>query len=245
MTVTSGQRPSVAAERAAHYQAAASWSADIHGALRASRRTAWIVAGAALAVAVLEAVALAALTPLKSVVPYTILVDRETGYVETAQGLKTGALTQDAAVTQAFLVQYVIARETFDAADLSENYRKVMLWSAPDARNAYREDMAKTNPTSPLLVNTPTTIVQTTIKSVSLLSPTSALVRFETTRRDAGSPPRDRRDYAAILSFRYTGAPMRMEDRFTNPLGFQVTSYRRDAETAPGVSARAMGTPTP
>ena len=43
---------------------------------------------------------------------------------------------------------------------------------------------------------------------------------------------------AAVLAFRFTGAPMRMEDRFTNPLGFQVVSYRRDAETAPGVTAR-------
>jgi type IV secretion system protein VirB8 len=171
-------------------------------------------------------------------VPYTILVDRQTGYVQTVEGLKPGALSQDAAVTQSFLVQYVIARETFDAADLRENYRKVMLWSAQGAREAYRQDMLKTNPTSPLVVNTPTTIVQTVIKSVSLLTPTTALVRFETTRRDGGAGPADVRNYVAVLAFRYTGAPMRMEDRFINPLGFQVVSYRRDAESAPGVSSR-------
>lgn len=239
MTAPSGQRPN--AERAAHYQAAASWASDIQGSLRASRRTAWIVAVSAATVAVLEAFALAGLMPLKTVVPYTIVVDRETGYVQTLQGLKPGALTQDAAVTQSFLVQYVIARETFDAADLAENYHKVMLWSAPDARSAYQHDMAKTNPSSPLVLNTAATIVQTTIKSVSLLTPTTALVRFETTRRDSGSPPRDVRAYAAVVSFRYTGAPMRMEDRFTNPLGFQVKSYRRDAETTPGASVRLTG----
>jgi type IV secretion system protein VirB8 len=233
-----GLRPSAALERQTNYAEAASWAADIHGALRASRRAAWIVAGAAGLVAVLEALALAALSPLKTVVPYTILVDRQTGYVQTVEGLKPGALSQDAAVTQSFLVQYVIARETFDAADLRENYRKVMLWSAQGAREAYRQDMLKTNPTSPLVVNTPTTIVQTVIKSVSLLTPTTALVRFETTRRDGGAGPADVRNYVAVLAFRYTGAPMRMEDRFINPLGFQVVSYRRDAESAPGVSSR-------
>jgi type IV secretion system protein VirB8 len=243
-----GRRSGPSPERNAHYAEAASWAADIHGALRASRRVAWIIAGAAVLVAVLEALALAALTPLKTVVPYTILVDRQTGYVQTVQGLKPGPLTENAAVTQSFLVQYVIARETFDAADLVDNYRKVMLWSAENARNAYRQEMAKTNPTSPLVVNTPATIVQTTIQSVSLLSPTTALVRFETTRRDAGggAGAGDVRDYAAVLSFRYTGAPMRMEDRFTNPLGFQVLSYRRDAETAPGVAAaRPAGATAP
>jgi type IV secretion system protein VirB8 len=222
-----GPRPS-SPERAAYYAQAATWAADIHGALRASRRTAWIVAGAATLVALLEAIALAALAPLKTVVPYTLTVDRQTGYVQVAEGLRPGLLSQDTAVTQAFLVQYVIARETFDAADLRENYRKVMLWSAPEARDQYGREMARTNPSSPLVVNTPTTLVRTTIKSVSMLSSSSALVRFDTTRGDS-----DVRPFTAVLSYRYTGAPMRMEDRFTNPLGFQVTSYRRDADTAP------------
>ena len=240
-----GQGFSASPERNANYAQAASWAADIHGSLRASRRAAWIIAGAAVVVAVLEALALTALTPLKTVVPYTILVDRQTGYVQTLQGLKPGPLTQDQAVTQSFLVQYVIARETFDAADLRENYRKIMLWSADNARSAYRQDMATTNPPSPLVVTTPTTIVQTTIKSVSLLTPTTALVRFETMRRDGGSASGEVRAYAAVLSFRYTGAPMRMEDRFTNPLGFQVLSYRRDGETAPGVAVRPTGATAP
>jgi type IV secretion system protein VirB8 len=41
-----------------------------------------------------------------------------------------------------------------------------------------------------------------------------------------------RSDWQAVVSFRFTGQPMRMEDRLLNPLGFQVTAYRRDAETA-------------
>jgi type IV secretion system protein VirB8 len=232
-------------EREASYAQAASWAADVHGSLRASRRVAWIVASAAVVVALLEAFALAALTPLKAVMPYTILVDRQTGYVQTVQGLKPGPLTEDAAVTQSFLVQYVIGRETFDAADLRENYRKVMLWSAQNARAQYSHEMEKTNPASPLVVNTPTTIVQTTIKSVSLLTPTTALVRFDTTRKDGGAATGEVRAYAAVMSFRYTGAPMRTEDRFTNPLGFQILSYRRDADTAPGVSVQPATGRTP
>lgn len=244
MTETRGPG-SPSPERSAHYAQAASWAADVHGALRASRRVAWIIAGTAALVAVFEAAALAALMPLKTVVPYTILVDRQTGYVQTVQGLKPGPLTEDVAVSQSFLVQYVIARETFDAADLRENYRKVMVWSAPNARAQYSREMDKSNPASPLVQNTPSTIVQTTIKSVSLLTPSTALVRFDTTRRDAGAATGEVRAYTAVLSFRYTGAPMRMEDRFTNPLGFQVISYRRDADSAPGVAvAPAPGRPS-
>lgn len=230
-------RPGLA-ERTAKYAEAASWAADVHGALRASRRVAWTVAAVAVAVALLEAIALATLTPLKTVVPYTILVDRQTGYVQTVQGLKPGPLSEDAAVTQSFLVQYVIGRETFDATDLRENYRKIMLWSAPAVRSQYAAVLAKTNPSSPIVIYPPTTVLATTIKSVSLLTPTTALVRFFTTRRDAGAIMGEQRDYTAVISFKYTGAPMRNEDRFVNPLGFQVVSYRRDSESVTGSTTR-------
>jgi type IV secretion system protein VirB8 len=216
--------------RSAYYAKAETWAQDIHGSLRASRRTAWIVAGAACVVAVCEALALAALAPLKTVVPYTLTVDRQTGFVETASGLKPGLLSQDLAVTDAFLAQYVLARETFDVADLRANYRKVALWTVGPARDAYLREMSASNPQSPVKLNAPTTMVQTTIKSISLLSPTSALVRFQTERHD-GEAPGEIRPYAAVIAFKYTGAPLRMEDRLINPLGFEVTSYRRDAET--------------
>lgn len=241
-------RPPPDRSRTRYYEEGASWAADVHGGLRASRRAAFLVAGAAAVIAVLEAFALAALAPLKTVVPYTITVDRQTGYVQTVEGLRPGgALTQDQAVTQSFLVQYVLARETFDATDLRENYRKVMLWSAGDARAQYQRLMQRTTPDSPLALYSPTTIVSVTVKSVSLLSSSTALVRFDTVRREAGSAAGPPQPWTAVLAFRYSNAPMSMGDRFINPLGFQVTRYRRDAEapTAAGASAPPLGYPSP
>ena len=233
-----------AAQRKANYDQAASWAADVNGTLRASRRVAWIVAAAAVLAAVLEAIALAALAPLKTVVPYAILVDRQTGYVQTLDALQPGALSQNAAVTQSYLVQYLTARETFDATDLRQNYQKVMLWSAGDARADYQHAFDRTNPESPLKLYPPSTVVSVSIESVSLLGPGSALLRFTTTRHEAGSPGGEQRAYAAVMAFRYTSAPMSMQDRFLDPLGFQVTRYRRDSETAPA-AATTPGTVAP
>lgn len=226
-----------------YYREASTWAADVHGALRRSRRLAWMVAGSAAGVAALEAIALAALAPLKTVVPYAITVDRQTGYVQTIDALKPGALSQDQAVTQAFLVQYVIARETFDATDLSSQYHKVMLWSAGDARDQYQHWMQKSEPDSPLNLYAPTTLVSVTVKSVSMLSPTSALVRFDTERRDSGSGMASERSFAAVLAFRNRNAPMTMGDRFLDPLGFQVTRYRRDAETLAPIAVATAPAP--
>lgn len=228
------------ADRAAYYAEAASWSQDVHGALRSSRNVAWIVAIGLGIIAILEAVALTLLMPLKTVVPYTITVDRQTGYVEAAQGLLPGRLSQNSAVTQAFLAQYVLAREGYDPSDLQADYRKVALWTTGAARDQYLRAMAPSNPASPVKLYPATTVLQPTIKSISLLSRDSALVRFDVERRDYGASSGERQSYAAVIGFRYTGSPMRMADRFLNPLGFQVTSYRRDAEMI-GSTAASQG----
>jgi type IV secretion system protein VirB8 len=218
-------------DRRPYYKAAGSWSADLHGALRASRRLAWTVAAGVGAIAILEAAALAALVPLKTTVPYAITVDRQTGHAEILQSLTANALAPDAAITQANLAQYVLARETFDATDLQTAYRNVTLWSAADAKEEYLRLMRRSTPESPLNIDSPTTTVAVTVKSVSMLSPTTALVRFETRRREASGPFQSPRPWVAAIAFHYGKVDLSQADRFINPLGFQVTRYRRDAET--------------
>jgi type IV secretion system protein VirB8 len=176
------------------------------------------------------------------VVPYTILVDRSSGYVETVKPLAPGPLTQNTVVTQSFLVQYVLARETFDASDLRNNYQKVMQWSAGDARASYQHEFDRTDPDSPLKLYSPTTTVSVAVENVAQLSPTTALVRFTTTRHEAGAPSGEQRAYTAVMAYHFSGAPMRMEDRFTNPLGFEVTRYRRDSDTVSGAALPAGAT---
>jgi type IV secretion system protein VirB8 len=215
-----------------YYDRAASWDHDVRGGLVRWARVAWCVAAAACAIAVLEAMALIALTPLKTVVPYAFVVDRQTGFIEAVRPLQAGALSQDAAVTQSYLAQYVLARETFDLVDLKDAYRRTLIWSAVSARDDYLKQMAASNPDSPQRVYPKTTRVQVSVKSISLLRPGSALVRFSTDRSDAGASA-ERRDYAAVIGYRFTGRPMRMGERLENPLGFEVTSYRRDAESFP------------
>ena len=61
-----------------------------------------------------EALALILLMPLKTVEPYTLLVDRNTGFVQALKPLDPAEVAPDTALTQSFLVQYVIARESFD-----------------------------------------------------------------------------------------------------------------------------------
>jgi type IV secretion system protein VirB8 len=217
----------------AYYHEADSWAKDRREAGTRSRRTAWIVAVGALVVAVCEAVALIALLPLKTVVPYTLLVDRQTGYVQALRPIDAEAIAPDTALTQSFLVQYVVARESFDVDALQNNYRKTAMWSAESARAGYLAGMQASNPDSPLARYPRSTVVETRVKSVSPLGAKAALVRFDTVRRDANGRTEPARPWVAVIRYRFSNEPLATEDRFINPLGFQVLRYSRNPEALP------------
>lgn len=217
----------------AYYRDAESWGGDREEALRRSRRTAWIVAACALVVAVLEAIAIVLLTPLKTVEPYTLLVDRQTGFVQALEPLNPERISGDAALTRSFLVQYVIAREGFDIDSVQNDYRKVALWSAETARTSYMSAMQASNPDSPLVRLPRTSRVEVRVKSVSSMGRNVAMVRFDTQRQDVGGRAHPPQAWMAVIRYRYSGEPMSLEDRFVNPLGFQVLRYRRHPEAMP------------
>jgi len=200
---------------------------------RRGRNTAWFVAIILIVVCAAQAAAIAIMLPLKEVVPYTVLVDRQTGYVEQMNGIKLGALAEDQAIVESMVAQYVLARETFDPSDFKERYERVALWSLGDAREGYVAQY-QAGPQSVLSDIRPGTTIKTIIKKIELIDKDTARVRFEAQRKDANMEP-VRYDWQSIVTFRFTGQPMKQEDRLLNPLGFQVTNYRRDAETASDV----------
>ena len=217
----------------AYYREGGSWAADREARLDRSQRTAWIIAAIAVVVALVMAIALVVMLPLKTVETRTLLVDRQTGYVQALKPLDAQTIAPTTALTQSFLVQYVIAREGFDIDLVQANYRKVALWSADRARTDYIAAMQVSNPASPLVALPRSTVVDVRVRSVSPLATGSALVRFETVRRDAGGRVSAPTPYVAVIRYRFSGEPMSVEDRFVNPLGFQVTRYRRDQEALP------------
>ena len=225
-----------ATDRDAYYQSARSWSYDRDTALANSRRMAWIVASLATGVAVLEALALIALAPLKTIVPYTVMVDKATGYSTVVDGTHPQVLKPQSALTQSMLAQYVVARETFDITTIADQYRKVGLWSEGEARAEYLAQMPLTNPQSPMNIYPRSALVTVTVDSVALVSPDTAQVRFVTDRRDGPTAASTRTAYVAQIRYRFAGEPIAMDDRLVNPLGFEIAHYRRDQEAlaAPG-----------
>ncbi|HZU50753.1 MAG TPA: VirB8/TrbF family protein [Sphingomicrobium sp.] len=222
-----------------YYAEAASWNRDRVQSMRSSHRIAWVIAAAAGLLAVVEAIALVLLMPLKTVEPYTLMVDKTTGYVQALRPLDEQKIAPDAALTQSYLVQYVIGREGFDIGTLNATYRKIALLSADSARTTYLASMQVSNPESPLVRYPRTTVIEVRVKSVSPIGANTELVRFDTNQTDGNGEAQPPKPWVAVVRYRYSTAPMSVEDRFVNPLGFQVISYRKDPEAVPAASAGA------
>jgi type IV secretion system protein VirB8 len=214
----------------AFFSSSQSWAIDQQEAGRRSRRVAWAVAGAACGVAVLEAIALIMLMPLKTTTPVALLVDRTTGYVQSIDPSRGQQIRADEALVQSLLAQYVSTRERFDRATVKVDYRRVALWSAGSARARYIGAMAGSNPESPLNFYRSGEVVSAEVKSVSRLASDTALVRFDTFL--TGGDGRSKRigSWISTLRYRFSDAAMSYDDRLVNPLGLQISSYRRDSE---------------
>ncbi len=229
MTETATSEPARVDPR--YYADGATWEHDIARRNRNSRALAWIVATVMSVVAIVALGILALLVPLKTYEPYMVVVDKTTGFVEVKRPMAEGALTQDEAVTMFNVVRYVKARETYDPKALKDNFDLAPLLASGDAARELTEIYSPANPNNPVKIYGTNTEVAVNIKSVTFPNNRTALVRFSTDEKSATNTIT--RHWVSLVRFRYTGAPMRNEWRFQNPLGFQALEYRRDQETAP------------
>lgn len=215
------------------YADSGSWDEDRRETERRQGKRLSIATWIFAAIALIEAFAIFLLVPLKTVVPYTLLVDRHTGYVEALDPLTVQKVPQQDALTKSFLVQYVMAREGYDRMTVKDNYRKVALWSSGKAQKSYLTRMQPSNPNNPVALYSVDGQVTVTILSVSLTDDGSALVRYQLSGGRPNRPDVALGQYAAVIGYVYRDRPLTVSDRLINPLGFEVTAYRSDPEMVP------------
>ncbi|QQV79469.1 conjugal transfer protein TraJ (plasmid) [Sphingomonas aliaeris] len=219
-----------AEDKATYLETARTWEYDRMRDAIQSKRLAWIVAGGACALAVASVAAVAMLTPLKTVQPYVIRVDKTSGETEIVTALKgPQPRTYDDAVNRYFISQYVRLREGWLNDAARENAYAVMLMSDQAEASRYLGNVQSSNRNAPSNIYGGKGFVSIAIRTISFLSPTVAQVRFTKIITFGQSAP-VAQNWNAILTFRYTTAPEHEKDRNLNPLGFQVVNYRSDPE---------------
>lgn len=213
----------------AYFAEAASWDHDRLIAAIRSRRLAWTVAATSAALAAASVLAVALLAPLKTVIPYVITVDKATGASEITSPM-SGRLSPSyaEAVTKYFLADYVRNREGWIPQARKEFFEGVLAMSSRDEQARWTAFYAKDNPKSPQSVFTDLDTVFVAVKSVTFVSPKVAQVRFTKTLQH-GTTATDTPAIATI-TFDTTDTPSTEQQRFKNPLGLEVQTYRADLE---------------
>jgi type IV secretion system protein VirB8 len=218
----------------AYLAEAASWDADRVGQIRRSARTAWIVAIIAIFSAVMSAVAIMCLTPLKQVVPFLVRVDNSTGVVDVVPPYDgRSGLTET--ITRYLLTHYINDCERFVWATAEADYEECAAFHSAARNQAWAARWATTNPDSPLNRYKDGTTVRAEVKSVSFFKRATGLqdlaqVRYLKAARRGEGGAEQITHWIANIQYAYVAASGDARVRRWNPLGLRVVEFHVEPE---------------
>jgi type IV secretion system protein VirB8 len=220
-----------------YFAEAASWEADRQCLQRRSLRLTAAVAGAGWLCAVVCALALMLLMPLKRVEPFVIRVDRSTGLVDVVP-VYAGSTSMPEAVTRYFLGHYVSTCERFDYATAESDYQECGAFHTAAMNQLWYQKWVKTNPVSPLNVYRDGTTVRVQVSSISFFTHANgvsdlAQVRYLQTTRSAAGAEGATTHWIATIQYAYAKPSPDPKTRLWNPLGFKLIEFHAEPEVMP------------
>ncbi len=206
-----------------------SWEADIVLNQRRAVRTAQLVACGGFGLALVLAVAVLLMLPLRKVVPYVVMVDKLTGeasIVSTANDFTATSSLND----KHWIKQFVIARERYSYRLLQHDYDNVKRmagntpWLAYDRQFQGDASLDKKYGENVEIIPS--------VLSITLNEGGLATVRYELRSRDqrSGAEPALARRIATVRYVYELKANLKEAEAIENPLGFSVTGYQTDPE---------------
>ena len=225
-----------------YFNEARGWDAQLSVRIKKSEQRAWRCCLLFTLIAVLQGIGLLCLLPLKSIEPFVIRVDNNTGLVDVVSTLTShGKVKQQAqeVLDKYWLAQYVRHREGYQWETRSYDRKLVGLMSSDIVQQDYAaQTNPKLNPQAPIVLYGQQAQVVTQINAISFIASEkakgeqriTALVRYSKQLKRTGEVHL-LTHWVATITFVYRNAPMSLQDRQLNPLGFQVLSYRNDQAT--------------
>ncbi|EAI4479524.1 virB8 family protein [Campylobacter coli] len=215
------------------FNTAMDYEASFRYLIDKSNKRAWLIAFVSIFIAIISIVAVVLLTPLKTIEPYVIRVDNTTGMVDILTMLDEKEISSNEALDKYFISQYVKAREGYYYELLNQDYLLTQLMSSEKVANEYRAWYEGENARDQILKNSNEVSVQ--ILSIVLGESNgvkTATVRAIITTKNLTSKGTTQATKVITLSYDYILAKASEENRFLNPLGFKVLTYRIDDEVA-------------
>ena len=222
-----------------YFREAASWEMDRAAQAIRRARVAWSMAVAGWVCAVLIAVCLALLMPLKTVEPYVIRVDNATGIVDIVP-MYAGHAEIGETVARYLLTHYVSVCEGFNVASAERDYQECGSYNSVKRNQEWYAQWVVGNPSSPLNLYKDGTTVRVQVTAVTFFKRANgqtslAQVRYLKAKRAPGASEQ-LSHWIATLDYGYAPPSRIASYRQWNPLGFRVTSFQTQAESTADTS---------
>lgn len=253
-----GKSNEVGLEVAAYARAARYFEKSIAADYRKKARSWRWVAIVSLAMAFMAILAVLNLTPLKTVEPYVLSVDRNNGSVALLKPGTKSSDTPEVIEDKGFIYTYVMARESYNWANQRASYAQVKLMSYEDVFNEYKNFQLSTKgyvttlgQSQQIRVQIDSILPLTTsdepklegkkgVKtyqvrfSQTLLNADGKPVVSKTNLDAAGNPKPNTIYFVALISFDYDNPPVSEGEQWMNPKGFGVQAYSKTQEMREG-----------
>lgn len=212
-------------------EVARNWYRDRYEAVVTQRN---VVAGFAICCAVLVLITVTIimiLLPTKTVIPFVIQVDEESGVVETMDPKSQQQITADEALLKYFVVKFLRARESYDSNTLENDVSVVRLMSTRPIFREYMDEVVNPKRKSYYSQLGTESIRTVSIKSIQFLDASLASVRLSITQKRRYSTDKPTvTHHVALVKFEIANLDLTLEEMTVNPVGFRVVDYKLEEE---------------
>lgn len=213
---------------AAHYKEVEAFQTARAKSARRLSKVLVVTAAVAVLGNVAQALTIATMVPLNKLVPVYLWV-RPDGTVDSEVSVSRLPATQEEAVVNASLWQYVRLRESYTVDTAQYAYDLVSSFSAPAVRQEYQEFFNYPNPESPQVVIGKRGRLEVEHIASNDIAPAVQQIRYKRTLVLEGQMPVVSTWTATVRYEKVTSLPGR--SRLTNPGGLVVTSYETSEDS--------------
>jgi type IV secretion system protein VirB8 len=163
----------------------------------------------------------------KSIEPYIIEYDKNTGITSVVDTASKKEYTAQEAIKESLLYQYIISREGIKLSTIEETMNYVRVSSAAKVYEDYVKNIAQD--LNLLRTSGKVTKFKIDINSITYLSTNKVEIKFTKTLI-ADDNPINTRKLSTIIVFDFKELDATLDDLRINPLGFQISYYKMSEE---------------
>lgn len=210
------------------------WYLDRYERVRVQKNWLLMITFICLVALLIAVMSILSLSDRRNFEPFLIQLDKKTGIATTVEDRSIAQYSARDSVIKSSIARYVLAREGYDAGNYEYFYFGIVrLFSTPKVWRQFYSQVRKGSPTSPLRLGD-NSIRKAFIKSITYLNNTKnrVLVRFSVSQYDSYLKNKSKEEhYAATIEYQFVrNLNLKQNERYFNPLNFQVTSYTKDTE---------------